>query len=43
MNEETKELVLDLWKRGFALEEISEQLDIEETKVFEFLEEEGEL
>ena len=43
MNEEIIQQVVDLSRKGYDIEEIAEELDLEETKVADILEEEGEL
>ena len=43
MNEEIREQVVSLSKNGYAIEEIADELDLDETEVAEILEEEGEL
>ena len=43
MNEEIIQQVVDLSRKGYAIEEIAEELDLEETKVADILQEEGEL
>jgi orotate phosphoribosyltransferase-like protein len=43
MNEEIIQQVVNLSREGYAIEEIAEELDLEETKVADILEEEDEL
>ncbi len=43
MNEDIREQVVSLSKNGYAIEEIADELDLDETEVAEILEEEGEL